>query len=563
MTDGQGYYAYLPAIFVYQDLQFEFVKDIGERYYTEGKRANFVVPKNGGNVNKYFIGTAVIQAPFFGAGCLVAWMTGEPVDGYSKPFQLMVGIAAIFCLALGILFLGLLLCELGFQWTGTGWTLLLILLGTNLFYYAIYEPSMSHVYSFLAVCAFLYYARMALVDQSSRGLMLAALAFGLVILIRPVNGLVLIAAPALAGGIPDLVIALGAWQTRWKQVLVAFLIVFGIIGIQPIVYWLQTGDPMIWSYENEGFNFLSPRILDVLFSYRKGLFIYCPVLLLGVAGILAGTIQRKAGFGVLLFMLTIATWMISSWWMWSYGGSYGHRAFIDFYPVFAIGLAYLFSNRTNAVIRGAVKLFCLALIVIQMIQTYQYVHQIIPFDNMDRTKYWNLFLRTDEDLKWYYSGDAGEDTYITTNVFFHDMENRLGWGNEGRLAMDTCHNGNGGSVLYEKDEYGVTLRKRVEELYPWPDAVKVSAWIRSSSDTGDVSFVCAIEDSSGDNYFWSSRPLRPMFRTADEWVWVTALFRCGRPHVATDQFVVYPMKGDSSVIFIDDLQVCFLKTKEQ
>ena len=57
-TDGQGYHAYLPAVFIYQDLQFSFVDSVVPNYYPKEKLANYVVTSEAGNVNKYFVGTA-------------------------------------------------------------------------------------------------------------------------------------------------------------------------------------------------------------------------------------------------------------------------------------------------------------------------------------------------------------------------------------------------------------------------------------------------------------------------------------------------------------------------
>jgi hypothetical protein len=104
MTDGQGYYAYLPAAFLYQDLQFSFVDSLKQTYYKEGKRAKFIIETPDGNVNKYFAGTAVLEAPFFLVGRCLAALVDAPVDGYSWPFQLGIGLAAIVYLILGLFF---------------------------------------------------------------------------------------------------------------------------------------------------------------------------------------------------------------------------------------------------------------------------------------------------------------------------------------------------------------------------------------------------------------------------------------------------------------------------
>ncbi|MCB9190152.1 MAG: hypothetical protein H6602_00610 [Flavobacteriales bacterium] len=563
MTDGQGYYAYLPAVFIYHDLQFNFVDEINERYYPEDKRARFVVPTDSGNVNKYFVGTAVVQAPFFLAACVVTWFTEHPTDGYSAPFQLFVGLAALFYLLFGSFFLLRVLEELGYGKGVVASVLLLLVFATNLLFYTLYEPSMSHVYSFFTVSAFFYFGRRTLVEASTRAVLAAALFLGLTVLIRPINGLILLGLPMVSGGFTGMLNGIELLFQRKKVLLIGVLAVIAIVSIQPLVYLLQTGKPFVWSYQEEGFNFLSPELYNVLFSYRKGLFVYCPVLIIAVLGTIAGAFRRKPGLVEGGFFLGLISWVIASWWMWYYGGSYGHRAFIEFYPIFGIGLAYALSKGVGFL---GPKLLIVSIplwIALQMVQTYQYVNHIIPFDNMSKEKYWNLFLRTGDDLRWYYSGYPGEDSYraIDSLLLQHDMEQTLGWGNEDQFVSEHPHSGVSTAKMEAHHQYGITLRKNVVELPEGINTVRVSTWVRPSSRKTDLSLVCAIEDSLGQSYFWRSYPLRPQFDGVNQWSWVTALFKCGVPRSATDRFVVYPMRSDGSVLYVDDFEVSFIKAQ--
>lgn len=563
MTDGQGYYAYLPATFIYQDLQFDFIESINETYYHESKRAKFIVPSESGNVNKYFVGTAVAQAPFFLVGCALSAIVGTPVDGYSWPFQLMVGVAALFYLLIGSLFLSKLLIQLGFKQRVAALTVLFIIFGTNLLYYSIYEPSMSHVYSFCTVSTFLFYARKALLTANSTPILLAAASLGLTALIRPVNGIVLLGVPAVAGGLMQTISGIESLFQKKKALVEAVLLAAAIMAFQPLVYVLQTGKLLVWSYQEEGFNFLSPDIWNVLFSYRKGLFVYCPILFLALFGLVSGLTKRKEGFGALALFLTAVVWLISSWWMWYYGGSYGHRAFIEFYPFFAIGLAYALQKGVGFLKPWLLVLAGLGLVVVQLIQTYQYVHNIIPFDNMSKEKYWNIFLLTDKDYEWYYSGYPGEDSYQASDsvLLKHTMELNLGWGNENQISEELARSGNKSAKLSDTDGYGITLRQTAGDLSIEPDVVRVSTWINPTSKLTDIKLVCSLEDSTGASYYWKSYPLRPQFNGAGNWAWTTALFKTGKPRHPSDKFVIYPMRTDNSIIYIDDFEVSFVKQK--
>ncbi|MFM1874380.1 MAG: hypothetical protein RL266_117 [Bacteroidota bacterium] len=559
MTDGQGYYAYLPAVFLYHDLQFHFVDSINQHYYAADKRANYVVPGPNGNVNKYFVGTSVVQAPFFLITCAVSKVLGVPVDGYSWPFQLMVGLASIVSLALGLLLLGKLLVSLGFSTMVTSITLLFITFGTNMFYYAVYEPSMSHVYSFMTIAAFLYFVRISFVEQQRKAIMLAALALALTVLIRPVNGLVLFSIPVVGGGLLNTVNGIGSiMRHHWKWVSASVLLATMTMALQPLIYLIQTGQAFVWSYQQEGFDFSHPALVNVLFSFRKGLFVYCPILLLALGGIVMGVSKRKEGQVELLTFLALVTWVIASWWMWYYGGSYGHRAFIEFYPFFAIGMATAIQRGIWFIGPSLVRLLGVLFVLVQLVQTYQYNLHIIPFDNMTEQKYWNLFLRTGDDLAWYYSGYEGQDSYRSKDSILvtHDMESEKGWGNEQQFTEVRSHQGARSANMSESDQYGPTVR--IIASQGGGNLVRVSGWVWSDSRSTDLAFVCAIEDSTGNSYVWNKRPLRPQFNGTENWTWVSALFRTGAPKDSSDTYVIYPMKSDGANIYLDDLEISFI-----
>ena len=311
MTDGQGYYAYLPATFIYQDLQFSFIDSINKTYYPEDKRAKFILETPTGNVNKYFAGTAVLQTPFFLAGCALAAVLKEPIDGYSWPFQMMVGLAALTYMALGLLLLGWFL--LGFQYgaRAVGFSLVLTLFGTNLLFYSIYEPSMSHAFSFFTVSAFLFFVQKAYKSGTNASFVCAALFLGLTTLIRPTNGIIILGLPVVTSSFAGTKQLVGRFFGNKLLAIVSILVAAAIVFIQPLSYLVQTGSPIVWSYGGEGFDFRNPELYNVLFSYRKGVFIYCPVLALAVVGLVVGGAKEKSRFLWLSFLLFIVVWIIA------------------------------------------------------------------------------------------------------------------------------------------------------------------------------------------------------------------------------------------------------------
>ena len=258
LSDGRGYYTYLPATLIYQDLQYGFLEEINTKYW-EGKPLDFIVETDGQTVNKYTSGVAVLWLPFFLIAHFLSMIMGWEMDGYAAQYQVAVGFAALIYLYLGLLYLIKLMREFKLKDGAISLSLVLIVLATNLLHYSVHEVSMSHVYSFFAVSAFMYYTMRWLRHAGS--LFWVAVTLALIMLIRPTNMLVLLLLPFLAG----------SWKLCQEHILDAFkkpmdlglslIIGFMILSIQLLFYKAQTGSFFVDSYPEEGFNFMSHMIL--------------------------------------------------------------------------------------------------------------------------------------------------------------------------------------------------------------------------------------------------------------------------------------------------------------
>ena len=81
--------------------------------------------------------------------------------------------------------------------------------------------------------------------------------------------------------------------------------------------------------------------------------------------------------------------ILSSWWSWWYGGSFGSRVLVEYLPVFGLLLALLL-NRYK---RFFLKIILVMLIAFCQFQTYQYRYYLIHWEDMTREKYFNVFLK--------------------------------------------------------------------------------------------------------------------------------------------------------------------------
>ncbi len=155
---------------------------------------------------------------------------------------------------------------------------------------------------------------------------------------------------------------------------------------------MATGHWFVYSYGDEGFNWLAPHTLNFLFSVRKGLFFWSPILLLAVVGIVARYKRRKQLYIGLVVFLLLIVYVSSAWEKWHYLGSYGQRVTADFMCVFAIFLASVFEvlERYKAEGRSGQKIlcglscaYCVVCIVWNLWCMTAYWYKALPYDNAD------------------------------------------------------------------------------------------------------------------------------------------------------------------------------------
>lgn len=388
--DGKGYYAHLPAVFIYQDLAFDFYDDIENgKYHIPQLAYDYRNEYQGKIVNKYYAGTAMAELPFF----LMAHVLSKPLaydsDGYSKIYYIFISIAGLFYMVLGLYLLWKILLLYQIKKSNINIVLISISLGTHLFYYAAFEPCMSHVYSFAIINAFVLNAKKYFFDDKNKYLIIAAILFGLIVIIRPVNGLIILVLPFIAGSFS---ILKERFQSLFSKnifaLMGAILIVFGIVSIQGIIYYIQTGHFFAYSYENEGFNFLDSHMIDILFSYKKGLFLYTPICFLASLGSYYLFKKSKFQFYSLLAFFLVLTYVLASWWSWWYGGSFSSRVYVEYLFVFALLLAFALEQIT---VNSWRKLFVASLFILILFnqkQTYLYRIAHIHFVDMDKEWYW-------------------------------------------------------------------------------------------------------------------------------------------------------------------------------
>lgn len=397
-SDSKGYYSYLPAMFIYDDPNFGFFEAMEkEKYYNENTFTDYRSLGEGKIINKYYIGTATAEMPFFLIGHAIAKGSSWDADGYSKPYMLMLCVSALFYLFIGTLFMQKTLRRFGIDERSISWVTVAGIFGTNLFYYVVAEAGTSHVYSFAFISMLVYFYHCWVHEKQSKYLLILAFLFGMIIIIRPINALVILALPFIAGSwkaflnsIVDIV------KKKWFGVAAVGIFIL-VLLIQLGYYKIATGSWIVYSYREEGFDFMNPHIWEMLFSYRKGLFLYTPIYLISFIGLIV-LWKNKDRFrvGGWLIFFFVLTYIFSSWWMWYYGGSFSSRVYVDYLPFFLLLLGVGFHNWRKQWPGWTLRIVIVLLILLCQIQIYQYRYGQIHVSDTTKEQYWNNFLRIDK-----------------------------------------------------------------------------------------------------------------------------------------------------------------------
>jgi hypothetical protein len=385
-SDGWGYYLHLPAVFVFGDPDLSFLNDsdlpgsVTQYRFNDGSwqglRATDV-----GYRDKYALGPAVMQLPFFLAALAIAKLTLPNVTGFEAPFQLANGISGIFYFALGA-YLTYRAARLRSDVIAVVLALAFAAFATNLLFYASFDGSYSHVYGFCLVAGivFLTVRRADNTNAPPRWeFALFGLLMGLAIMVRPTNAVV------------GLLYLVFVRRSNFRTIITGSMLAFvaSIVGALPqMLLWLTTTAQLIYySYEGEGFRFRSPELRNYLVSIRKGVFFWHPAYLLMILAAFAQVPARRFEGLIVLAILGLNLYIGASWGDYTFGDSFGCRQIVEMIPVLipptAAAIGWILSSRW----RVAAASVAAVLIVLNSIYFYGYLVGTLPHNNATRVSY--------------------------------------------------------------------------------------------------------------------------------------------------------------------------------
>lgn len=332
-SDGLGYYQYLPALFHDHDL---------------ARAQKWAYPLTDGKMmNKFTWGVAYLQAPFFFLADGYALLTGKFVSGYDALHGVFILFGALVYCFLG-LWLVYLILRKQYPPAVSLITTLLLFFATNLFYYTVGEAAMSHAYSFFLIALFIFRVPHYVQRQSVSNALWIAVPLAIAVLLRPTNIVILLYLLLYnVNTFKELKQRLGVLVSHWPHLLL-MLVAAIVVFIPQMHYWhMLTGKWFVYSYqysytENESFIYWnSPKIGKVLFGKVSGWFIYTPVMILSIAGLIWMLVKNKRNVWAILSVFLVILYLNASWWCFTFDCGFGYRSLVEYYPVLAIPLAFL------------------------------------------------------------------------------------------------------------------------------------------------------------------------------------------------------------------------------
>lgn len=429
--DVSGYYMYLPAFFIYKDIkQCRFKDEVIQQYKpTFDFHQAFIHPSSGNHVMKYSIGQAVQFSPFFFIAHVWALSSDTyEADGFSFPYQFMISIGSLLIAFLGLYYLRKILCSY-FNEQASALAMLGIVLGSNYLNYSAIDGAMTHnnlftIYTLLIYLSIQFHKQASITKSIGIGCLI-----GLAALTRPTE-IISCIIPLLWGlNLADkqaIIERINFFKQHISHLFIA-IIICGLIGSIQLFYWkYASGDFIVYSYQDQGFSWLSPHIIDATFSYKSGWLMYSPFMLFSLIGFYFLHQQNKRIFYVSLIFATLFIYIAFAWDIWWYGGSLGQRTMVQAYPILAFPLAafFTFLQKSKALIKVPIALLMFIFIYLNIWFTHQ-AHKggLLYPGEMTKAYYWKTlgrFEKNSEHLKLIDQGEIYEARRNNVQLIFED-----------------------------------------------------------------------------------------------------------------------------------------------
>jgi hypothetical protein len=278
-------------------------------------------------------------------------LIGNPMDGYSRGAIMSYCLGNIFMTGLGMMALFTFFYRVAFFWEGEapgapGHALaatFAVFFGTNVGYYSFSQTS--HTAAFLFASLFLAYWWQIRSSWDGRKWMVLGLIGGFLSVIRW-QDILYLAGPILF----DLLDRESLKRFRpWLRSRIGYAVAAFLWWIPQIAEWKIIYNKYLTVPQGPGFLKLPPAYIpEVLFSSRNGWFLWTPLILIGLAGLLYGMVKAKAVFLPWLVVIALEICAVASMKTWHGQDSFGARYLLSVSPIAGLGVLTLICRSGSA-----------------------------------------------------------------------------------------------------------------------------------------------------------------------------------------------------------------------
>lgn len=471
--DVFGYYLYLPAQYIYHDLNLsnqEWLTNLINTYDPTATLYQAIKLDNGNWVMKYSMGLSILYSPFFFFAHLIAEPLGYPADGLSLPYQYSIAIGGLVFAIIGLIFFSKVLLHF-FNHFITCVILIIIFFGTNYFQLTAFDGTLlSHNFLFTFYAILTYYTIKWYNKQKLKYAIIVGLSIGLITLIRP-SEVVCILIPLLWYSKQyfhkD---KFELFKTHFSHLITVIICIF-IVLLPQFLYWKSiTGQYLFYSYTNagEGLDLISPYIFKFLFSFRKGWFVYTPIMIFSFIGLYYLYKKNRSVFFAISAFIIVDIYITSSWTTWWYaGGSYSSRSLVPAYVLLAIPLGYFIEKvkLAPAVSKFIIISIGLFFITLNLFQTWQFENNVISKERMTMEYYFAIFGKTKvkENDKKLLLVKRSVETYEHFNNE-EDYDKKILYQNYFEERIDTTTNTKGVFIMDENNTFSPGIDIKYKDL---------------------------------------------------------------------------------------------------
>ena len=577
--DTFGYYLYLPMAFIHQDLgmqDFSVIENLQQEQFISTSFYQIHKAETGNWLIRYPSGLAVLLSPFYFIGHWVAKLGGYFQNGFSLPYQIAIVSGCLFYIASSLFLLRKILLN-WFSDKVVAITVVIICLGTNFIHQATVNTAMPHTLLFFLYTLIILYTIKWHKNKSVGNSILLGAFIGLATICRPIE-IISLFIPLFWevknwSSFKEKIIDIG--RNHLRNLLIAVATGVAVVFIQMLYWKLYAGHFIYNSYQNpgEGLDLLFPHLIEVLFSFKKGWFIYTPIIVFAFAGFYFLKKEKPKYFWSLAIFTAVNLYLVSSWTCWWYAQSFSQRAFVQSYAVLALILAFFVQayfkfNGLKKIVFGSLILF---LIGLNLFQLYQSKKGIIHGDRMTFTAYKAVFGKTEfdknklEPLLSYdrdLSFEEAQESYQFLNKVLHqeDFEkHRLGKSIKQNGSNKFLKVGNELGEIYF-NEWQKPYSEITDKELIW---VSISFKAKVTDSNSKTRIVMDIKrNKNGKNYGYTAEDIAE-HKNFEINKWKNYTYYYLTPYIRNrkDILQTYFWYGGGKSVLIDDIQISYYQEK--